>query len=263
VSKLGTLWRYARLGRSVGADEWSRWVLATMLPRFKLMRALGFRDEHVCQVSLQLANRSVPFSFRSQDIFILYEIFAGNPYCPDWLEHMSPKVIADLGAHIGLATLQFKARFPEALVHCYEPDPDNFRLLTRNMQSFSSVVLHREAVGAVSGESVFHTQPERRSASSLLTPQERAGTIEVGCVVRSLDDILSELGGADLVKFDIEGMEQEVFAASRLVHKVRFVVGEMKANDDEVKRFLALFTHHQTHVNRLTAKMHLVYLWRR
>lgn len=37
-----------------------------------------------------------------------------------------PRCIIDLGAHIGFATLCFKAQFPDTEVHCYEPDPENF-----------------------------------------------------------------------------------------------------------------------------------------
>jgi FkbM family methyltransferase len=262
-SKISTFVRYTVAGLRLGADRRSRWLLATMLPRFKLVRAVGPRDEGVWRINLRLGDRRLPLHFRTQDIFIVQEVLVGNPYCPDWLQADSLRCIMDLGSHIGLSTLQFKVHSPEARIHCYEPDPDNFRLLEANTRELDGVVLHQEAVGAVSGDSVFHTQPERRSAGSLVEPRERTGTIEVGCMVRSLDDILSDIGGADQIKFDIEGMEYEVFAASRLVHEVRFVVGEMKATIEELKRFLALFPHHQAQVNSLTAKMHLVYLWRR
>ena len=131
------------------------------------------------------------------------------------------------------------------------------------MQSFNGVVLHQEAVGVASGEGVFYTNPQRRSASSLVKPKDTRGVVEVRCQVRSLDDILNDIGGADLVKFDIEGMEYEVFSHSSLVHEVHYLVGEMKASEEELKRFLALFPHHEAQVRSGTAKMQVVYLRKR
>jgi len=261
VSKVRTLLSYMKFGFEAGSDVRSRWLLATMLPRLKLVQALGLSCERIWQVSLQV-NRSIvrDFHFRTQDIFIVYEILSGNPYCPDWLRHKPIARIVDLGAHIGLATLQFKAHFPNAVVHCYEPDPDNFRLLKLNMQSFNGVVLHQEAVGVASGEGVFYTNPQRRSASSLVKPKDTRGVVEVRCQVRSLDDILSDIGGVDLVKFDIEGMEYEVFSHSRLVHEVHYLVGEMKASEEGLKRFLALFPQHEAQVKNVTPKLKLIYL---
>jgi FkbM family methyltransferase len=262
-SKITTLARYAVTGLRLGADGRSRWLLATMLPRFKLVGAAGPRDEGVWRINLRLGARRLPLHFRTQDIFIVQEVLAGNPYSPDWLQADSLRCIVDLGSHIGLSTLQFKVHSPKACIHCFEPDPDNFRLLEANTRALDDVVRHQEAVGDVSGGSVFHSRPEHRSAGSLVEPRERTGVIDVGCIVRSLDDILSDIGGADQIKFDIEGMEHEVFAASRLVRNVRFIVGEMKATDEELTRFLALFPHHRARVNNLTPKMRLVYLWRR
>jgi len=43
-----------------------------------------------------------------------------------------------------------------------------------------------------------------------------------------LDDILTDVGGVDLVKFDVERVEYEVFSAARHVCDVRVVVGEIK-----------------------------------
>lgn len=260
MSKLTTLLGYARMAGSLGVDWRSRWILATLLPRAKITASLGLRDDRVWQVSLQLANRPVPLRLRTQDIFILNEIAVGAPYCPNWPDLEPPKVIIDLGAHIGLATLQFKAYFPNASVHCYEPDRDNFQLLMANTNHLDRVVVHQEAVGARSGEEMFYMRPLRRSGSSLIPSQETENAYGVRACVRSLDDILGDIGGADLIKFDIEGSEYDVFSAAQYVRHVRVVVGEIKGQKADLSRFCALFPEHQALVLSLTSKLHYVYL---
>jgi len=64
----------------------------------------------------------------------------------------------------------------------------------------------------------------------------------------------------DLVKFDIEGVEYEVFAASRLVHQVEWIVGELKGSPPEVERLIALFPNHNKKVLWHTPKMAFIYL---
>ncbi len=264
MSKVVTLLRYMRFGLKIGADRRSQWLLATMLPRFKLAHALGLPTEQVWHVSLRMKQVVVrDFHFRTQDICIMHEIFTENPYCPDWLRSEPIAKIIDLGAHIGLATLQFKIHFPNAIIYCYEPNPYNFQLLTLNMRTFNNVVLCQEAVGSASGEGIFYINPQRHSASSLIKPKDAGDILEVRCRVRSLDDILENAGGTDLIKFDIEGMEYEVFSHSRLVHEVHYLTGEMKTSKEELKQFLALFPHHEAQVRDVTAKMKVVYLRRR
>lgn len=263
MGKLATLYQYASTGCSLGADWRSRWILATLLPRSKVTTALGIRNDEVWQVSLQVANLRVPFWVRTDDVFILNEMLGSSPYCPEWLRTDPPKLIVDLGAHIGLATIQFKAHFSDAVVHCYEPDPENFRLLAANTSTLGGVAIHHEAVGAVSGEGVFHARPLRRSASSLVPPRDAEGVQRIRVGVRSLDDILTDVGGPDLVKFDIEGMEYEVFSVSRLIHEIRFIVGELKGSEAEVKRSLELFPRHDALLTGITPRMHYVYLRRR
>lgn len=45
-----------------------------------------------------------------------------------------PLVFIDIGAHIGVFARVIKNKFPDAEIHCIEPDKDNFRLLSLNNQ---------------------------------------------------------------------------------------------------------------------------------
>jgi FkbM family methyltransferase len=65
--------------------------------------------------------------------------------------HSAP-VILDIGANVGSFAAWTLKRWPGCHVHCYEPLPDNFALLTRNLGQFagSSVSLYNFAVGDTS-----------------------------------------------------------------------------------------------------------------
>ena len=62
-----------------------------------------------------------------EDIFLRrqYEFESENP---------APAIV-DAGSNIGLAILFFKQLFPRATVLGFEPDPDTFELLTRNVEA--------------------------------------------------------------------------------------------------------------------------------
>ena len=263
MGKFHTLMSYARMGIRLGADWRSKWLLATMLARHKIMRALGLKDQRSYQAAVKVGDREHRLHFRAQDIFILNEIFVTNPYVPAWLADDPPQRILDLGAHIGLATLQFKTHWPEAAVYCFEPDPDNFRLLQLNTQGLAGVTLRQEAVGGQSGEAILYIRPTRHSASSLLPPGDRDAVEARPCRVRSLDEIITEIGVPDFCKFDVEGSEFEIFAQSRFAADIRCLVGEIKVTKRSLEDFLALFPRHEVRVRSIMPKMHIVYLWRR
>jgi hypothetical protein len=131
LRKCKTLCDYARTGIQLGADLRSKCLLASMLVRLKWLQAKS-GDRTVYQVAVQIGSLRRTLRMRASDIFLVHEVLSQSPYIHPEMAQEPPRCIVDLGAHIGLATLGFKARFPEANVHCYEPDPDNFALLRTN-----------------------------------------------------------------------------------------------------------------------------------
>jgi FkbM family methyltransferase len=263
ISKVKTLWQYTYAAWALGDDLHSKLVLATMLPRLKFS-AIGVDSERLHKVRIKVDSLRRVLYFRTQDIFLIHEVLWGNPYIHPAMLQNPPQCILDLGAHIGLATLRFKASFPHAIIHCYEPDPENFKLLEKNTKDLLGVVLHQEAVGPKDTTSTLYVPIGRHSASSLFRPPENIAFYEVRCKVKSLDRILADIDSpVDLVKFDIEGIEYEVFSASKRVQEVPWIVGELKGGMGQIKRFVHLFPHHCAEVVWVTLKMAVVYLWRR
>jgi FkbM family methyltransferase len=258
---LRTLGRYVRLATRVGGDTRSRLLIASLLPTLKIRRQLGFRHDAVRHVAVRLEHGEVPLWLRAEDIFPLADVLEGDGYLSDALRSTPPRRILDLGAHIGLASLRFADVFPAAQIHAFEPDVDNLALLRMNLHGVAGAVVHEAAVGGESGEGVLYVRAGRHTSGSL--EPRTAGARGVQCRVISLDAAIEAAGGADLIKFDVEGAELPMFAASRLARDVPFIVGEIKGTPSEVKAVAATLPEHQLTTEEPAAGMFIVRLTRR
>ena len=146
LSKFKTTVSYFKMGNKFGADIHSKWLLSTMLMRFNMRRMLGLNTEKTYIASIRIGKFRHGLSFRAQDICIVREMLERSPYLQE-LSAAPINHILDLGAHIGLATLCFREKYPEARICCYEPDPENYRLLESNLQSLAGISLRNMAIG--------------------------------------------------------------------------------------------------------------------
>ena len=87
-------------------------------------------------------------------------------------ENSRTPVIFDVGAHHGETLLSLREHFPTARIHCFEPDPESFGILSTCAKSLSHVILHPVALGATAGEAQFHRNSESMTNSLLPTSAE-------------------------------------------------------------------------------------------
>jgi FkbM family methyltransferase len=119
-------------------------------------------------------------------------------------------VIVDCGAHIGLATLWFAAKFPSARIFAIEPASENFEILCWNVERYRNIKPIHAAIWD------HDTRVRLVNAGSepwaWETRQHNCG--EVGTV--TVPDLLGrEPDSAPLViKIDIEGSEVEMFRSN-------------------------------------------------
>ncbi len=221
TNKLMTFLEYASVGIKIGANWQSKLLLASMLVRLKWFHLVGHVDEGLYVADIELGTMKRRVFLRTQDIFIVREIFGENPYILPEMRVNPPRCILDLGAHIGLATLQFKAAFPDAEIHCYEPDPENFNILQLNTEGLLGIILYQKAVGSQRGKATFYVRHDRHAGSSLYEggAENSSRTELIECETEPLDDCLNQTSmPVDIVKFDIEGAEFETFSRSRQIH---------------------------------------------
>jgi FkbM family methyltransferase len=116
-------------------------------------------------------------------------------------------IIIDAGANIGLATLWFKAQYPEAAVIAIEPDLENFAVLKENVIASDATLLVNAAVGSVPGSVSLMRDI---SMGWAVQTQRTQGN---GTSIITIDDAITLVpnGVPLIVKIDIEGFESDLF----------------------------------------------------
>jgi FkbM family methyltransferase len=166
------------------------------------------------------------------DVRIINEIWIGH--CYEGHAQTVPRdgwSVVDLGAHKGIYAARILHLAPEAVVHCYEPDPHNYACLVRNVPTAHH---HPLAVGSTSGTSTLQQVPSYRGLSS--TVEGRLGsrgtpTVPVEVARVSLAQVIEHTGRVDLLKIDVEGAEYDIVLNSdpRVFARVARVVMEYDA----------------------------------
>lgn len=156
---------------------------------------------------------------------IYNEIFIQKIYGFETLKEKP--IIIDAGSNIGIAMLFFKKQYPEAKVLCFEPDPNAYAILEKNINAnhLKEVVAVNSALSKNNGVTPFFGEisgldadsrgnsiidvwgQQRKTSSKILVNTERLSTY-----------IKSEV---DFLKIDIEGAELQVL--QELGEKIRFV----------------------------------------
>jgi len=113
----------------------------------------------------------------------------------------------DLGAHRGYYTLLASKLVGEkGRVIAFEPAPENFALLRRNVKGMGNVTLVQKAVSSKSGVTKFFLSPDDSITHSLYEVGDDWQCIDVE--VTSLDDFFKDKDlRIDFIKMDIEGAE--------------------------------------------------------
>lgn len=127
-------------------------------------------------------------------------------------------VVLDVGANTGIFTIAAAVVHPHLRVHAFEIVPEIFELLYRNVvrnDLLTSVRCHHYGLGEDGATMVV---PETFGASSLPTSISSEMHFDAGVTVPfvSLDSIASLVpeGSEVLVKIDVEGTEDRIFAAA-------------------------------------------------
>jgi FkbM family methyltransferase len=156
--------------------------------------------------------RVLNFDIHYHDSKTLFQLFQDIFVTRDYqtaFDHDSP-VIIDCGSNIGVSILYFKAQYPRARIIGFEPNPDQFKVLEKNITAnqLTDVTLFRKAVCDKNGTIDFFINED--SPGSLNTSLIKRGTDipKISVETSLLSDHITE--SVDLLKLDIEGAEESV-----------------------------------------------------
>ncbi len=165
------------------------------------------------RIRMRLGNEVRKFSKNEfNDLSFLYKLIGE-----------SPKVIFDCGANVGFVSYQFHKHFPTAAIHSFEPNPDVFNVLKRNLEKEKSNILPIHAgIGSEEGTLTFFKN-NNTGTSSFLQPNDfhlahmaRRYT-QISIPVVTIQSFCQENGidAIGILKLDIEGFELKALEGCR------------------------------------------------
>lgn len=163
----------------------------------------------IATVPNRMAGQVVYLRPATSDQHVYDEIFGAKEYDIDLGD---PLFIIDAGAHIGLASVYFANRYPNATVVAIEPEPGNFEVLLKNVKPYRNIKpIH---AGLWSKKTHLRIEDSNVATWSFVVLDDPSGT---GIPAIAISDIISEFNVTriDVLKIDIEGSEVQVLNHSK------------------------------------------------
>jgi FkbM family methyltransferase len=219
---------------STTRDVRSRATLLWQTARFHAMNACKFTTISGKPFTINLRigpGYDRPLCLRpfAGDLFVLYEVLLDRCYFiprtllpPDGVQ-----VIVDCGANVGITALFLASRYPNAKILCVEPHPETYGILKRNTQLEPRIIPINAAIVGQSTATVRLSSDEPAWGNKL--SHDDSG-IEVPAITISEICLKYNLERIDLLKVDIEGAEEVVFANAEFLPRVRLGIIELHGN---------------------------------
>ncbi|MEG4497210.1 FkbM family methyltransferase [Microcoleus sp. F10-C6] len=180
-----------------------------LLQRQTLARKLGIKFNRVANFNLPdnlivLAKRqnvNLPAEKGMDGEFI--EVLLDDCYGVEQLSESLMTVI-DIGANVGLFPIAARNRFPQAVIHAYEPNR-NLENYLKHQSQIANFTYFMEAVGAEDGKVVLDIREVSGKTRSTVS---ESGDIPMVSFRRAIERIG---GSVDLAKVDCEGAEWLLF----------------------------------------------------
>lgn len=198
-------------------------------------------DGSMIELALKGERGPVRCRLRRSDIFTLAEIFAEGVYRPA-LPLPEKPFIVDAGANVGIASVWFKARCPDARIVAFEPDAENAAIARANLAALTDCELVATALDRVAGRARLH-RGDHDAVHSLVDEGSGAGSVEVETV--TLAEFMTGRAETriDVLKLDVEGAELRVLEGmGDWLLRTDLVIGELHlafVTEDELRCALA------------------------
>lgn len=172
-------------------------------------RLIGWPKElTVRPVSVQ---HPVHLRVRTTDPGTYSEILLHDEYAIDL--PFEPQTILDAGANIGMASIYFANRYPDARIVAVEAEQDNYQWLLRNVEPYKNIKAVHAALWNCDGEiGVFLPDAGTGSSGNWSFVvgngfhDKKVRAVTIATLMQEMN-----ISSFDLVKIDIEGAECEIF----------------------------------------------------
>ena len=143
------------------------------------------------------------------------------------------RVILDVGANCGAASVYFSACYPDAEIHAFEPSPSTFEVLAGNAARRANVTPHNIGLHRTDQQLPLYRGDVDSVTASVFPRGSNAAESEL-VTLRSASAWLAEQGidRVDILKVDVEGCELEVLDSLRtLLPSIRLLYVEYDSKE--------------------------------
>ena len=126
------------------------------------------------------------------------------------------KLIVDAGANIGVTSVLFAMRFPDALIIAIEPESSNFKMLCKNTATFKNVVCLQAALSDTPERTFAIERPDGLGNDAFRVVETGDGNGSI--TTTSIPTILTMYPERVpfILKVDVEGYERKIFSGHDL-----------------------------------------------
>jgi len=170
-----------------------------------------FQPSPIVTLSVLYKGRPVPVQTFRNEVFLVQEIFEQHEYgilAPRGRE--GPRRVLDVGANVGLFAVYTKLKYPDSIVHCYEPAPGTLPLCEANTAAFAGVTIHPYGLFNRDRTATLHLHGHNTGRNSIHHLPGASGSTPI--TLRDAGAEWDRLGwdAADVLKIDTEGCEVEI-----------------------------------------------------
>jgi FkbM family methyltransferase len=218
LRKLKQNFAFARLRGGSFAGAAQLFYYAALKSHLVYRGVVAFRDGRIIRIPFNVTESKVwEVCLRDNglDVMTLAEFFSPEAFIVDEFPDREPAVIYDIGANIGVASLFFGVRYPQATIYGFDPLPTNYEICSMNYQNLKHARAFPWALGSSTRTATFQFEANdnrggRLAASSAVN--SKSSTQSISVEVFTIADVIREkqLGPPELLKIDVEGAELDV-----------------------------------------------------
>ena len=169
------------------------------------------------------------------------ELYLIDIFLPSVIKSNRP-LLLDVGANVGHFSQLLLLRFPNSIIHCFEPHPNNFKHLQDNLSS-PELVFHNVGLGdASTSKFLFDRKSENGSEHAsiykdVISDIHKQETIQYEITIKTLDQLSIDYKWdyIDYLKIDTEGHELSVLrGASKILNQNKIGIIHFEFNEMNV-----------------------------
>lgn len=216
------LWIYIQLKLNVKVSRTAKITLELLEYLFKNKEKFHIQND-ILIIDTKINEQKVKFNLRwmTTDILVFKQIIIDQELDPIvklfTASGITPKVMLDAGANIGLSSMFIRLNFPSVKILCIEPNKKNVAMIHKNL-GYANYQILQKALWFQKG---FLKEQEGDGAWGIHMveiEEESNGGVES----TSLTDVMQQfkLESIDYLKIDIEGAEEQIFYQDPQINQV-------------------------------------------